>query len=73
MHVMSQHSHHMTVDKTLSLASERSEQCEFLRGLVKKYKCERPDLTPPDTTRPHDAFDQLISLQPRVRLTNGLL
>ena len=26
-----------------------------------------------DTTRPHDALDELISLQPRVRWTNGLL
>ena len=27
----------------------------------------------PDTTRPRDAFDEFIPLQPRVRLTNGLL
>ena len=71
-----------------SWASERIERCEFLRGLVEQFKYERPGPTRHgtarhgtarhgtarhDTTRPHDAFDELNSLQPRVRLTNDLL
>ena len=43
-----------------------------LRGLVEKYKYMSGPARP-DATRPRDAFDQLISLQPLVRLTNGLL
>ena len=43
-----------------------------LRGLVKKSKYERgPARHGP--TRPRDAFDELTSLQRRVRLTNGIL
>ena len=53
--------------------SERSERCEFLRSLVEKTEYERPDSTRHDVTRPHDAFDELISLQPEVRFTCGLL
>ena len=49
-------------------ASERNERGEFVRGLVEKSKYERPD-----TARPRGALDELISLQPRVRLTNGHL
>ena len=58
-------------DKVIASGARSAER--ILRGLVEKSKHERPGTARHDTTRPRDAFDELISLQPWVWLTNGLL
>ena len=53
--------------KYLIITSRARSTERVLRGLIEKSKYEQPDTTRHDTTRPHDAFEELISLQPQVR------
>ena len=57
---------------TLLVTSGARRGEQVLRGLVEKSEYERPGTALHDMTRPRDTFDERISLQPRVRLTNGL-
>ena len=48
------------------LRAEREARREVLSQIADKSEYERPDTTRHDTTRPRDAFGELLSLQLRV-------
>ena len=59
--------------KIMWLRAEREARSEFFCSLLEKSQYARPDQTQPDPTRPHDAFEKLISLERVDRFTSGLL
>ena len=77
-------SRHRVSSRNYERSAKRRASSPWFSGKKSKYECPGPTRHgtarhgtarpgPADTTRLPDAFDELISLQPRARMTNGLL